>query len=1074
MKLKKFQKQDLARAALHDGLILSWDTGLGKTWALYLWPLVKLGYTREPLGLAPYYPPKVADGGRAFAPNTTRLRPKGPVLIVAPGDLHQQIVDEAWTRFGIAVFPLDCQATFGRLTSSAHSARTNLDPDGRPVLAPDFYITSYSQLTTNGVDRIPDARTFPDPVALRQLLCLQNGEHVPLSAVQEHCHRNGVNWPEWAYHPDFTTTCEFFAWRGIKWRNEYSKFGLDPATATKQSLQAAYDTILAQLAERRDEEQAEKDRAKAQEEFETLQMLVPENSSPNSHASHRPSAEVNGRFIADPDPSHPSHSPEPRFADLEIPQQDFVLRHFLFEYLLAGSVGDGETHTYEKLDDGTWRTQGREKREEGSGQRVHSSLSILHAPASVSEAETVPPAVIATRRIKCLYSASLSDLSYNAFRAVVVDEGVKMKGADTYVGAGVRQMDPEYRLVLTATPVKNRVPDLFWLAHWATGGKAEAHARFPYRNDVSEQTAFAETFMVTEHNKTREENAAEAGAKVSSSRYKKLTAEVCNIHRLWKLLGPIVLRRRKDDCGEDIVPKIRKVIRCKMGTRQADVIAYHLQCAYTDIKGEEAIGARLQALRMAAADPTSLHLKAQPGEPHKDCRCTKKPVPPEVQLQRLQKEREKLLASHASPDSHNSPSPKEEKEFQAALARLDEEIATPVPRFDSIPAEKACSICSGTGRIPLPERSGQPFIPKHASVLNLVAEILARGEQVVIGAAFNDPLDLLSGWLTEASVRHLKLDGRTSQKKRGVAASQFKRGRVALRGGGLASAGAAGNSASDAAIPVMLAGVECMSEGHSFDLANNVILLAYSWALDKFIQFINRVHRMTSRKPVNVYVVICDGTMDRKLESLVQEKGDSSELVLDGRLLGERSEEINLAQLLQVAQREFDAGSDTLDEALVHAQWPALRDRLRTAMAQWDQTCEVRHVAAPPAPQPRTTRAHPSPLSHPSPGVSGKKTVLRYDPATGKYLRVEQTTTVLPKLPPPPPVGVPPSGGSAAGQGVGVPPSGGRASGQGVGVPPSGGRASGPSPDWQSALRPKSARPNLVTTASTVNLWDLL
>ena len=41
MKLKVFQKQDLARAALKDGLILSWDTGLGKTWALYLWPLLK-------------------------------------------------------------------------------------------------------------------------------------------------------------------------------------------------------------------------------------------------------------------------------------------------------------------------------------------------------------------------------------------------------------------------------------------------------------------------------------------------------------------------------------------------------------------------------------------------------------------------------------------------------------------------------------------------------------------------------------------------------------------------------------------------------------------------------------------------------------------------------------------------------------------------------------------------------------------------------------------------------------------------------------------------------------------------
>ncbi|MGO8925962.1 MAG: hypothetical protein ACLQU3_03570 [Limisphaerales bacterium] len=95
---------------------------------------------------------------------------------------------------------------------------------------------------------------------------------------------------------------------------------------------------------------------------------------------------------------------------------------------------------------------------------------------------------------------------------------------------------------------------------------------------------------------------------------------------------------------------------------------------------------------------------------------------------------------------------------------------------------------------------------------------------------------------------------------------------------------------------------------------------------------------MTSTKPVNVYVVLCQGTIDRKLESLVQDKGDAAELVLDGRLIGERTEEINLAELLRVAHREFDADTATLDEALLHRQWPALRDRLARAMRAWDAT----------------------------------------------------------------------------------------------------------------------------------------
>ena len=43
MKLKKFQREDLARAALHDGLILGLFTGLGKTICAYAWPLLKVG-----------------------------------------------------------------------------------------------------------------------------------------------------------------------------------------------------------------------------------------------------------------------------------------------------------------------------------------------------------------------------------------------------------------------------------------------------------------------------------------------------------------------------------------------------------------------------------------------------------------------------------------------------------------------------------------------------------------------------------------------------------------------------------------------------------------------------------------------------------------------------------------------------------------------------------------------------------------------------------------------------------------------------------------------------------------------
>jgi len=75
MPFKQFQIQDYARAALHDGLILAHDTGLGKGIAALVWPLLKLGFT------ALKHPSESGSSG-------PRLRPHGAILIVAPGGLH--------------------------------------------------------------------------------------------------------------------------------------------------------------------------------------------------------------------------------------------------------------------------------------------------------------------------------------------------------------------------------------------------------------------------------------------------------------------------------------------------------------------------------------------------------------------------------------------------------------------------------------------------------------------------------------------------------------------------------------------------------------------------------------------------------------------------------------------------------------------------------------------------------------------------------------------------------------------------------------------------------------------------
>jgi len=715
-RFKTFQREDYARFCLHDGGILGHDTGLGKTLALYTVPALKAGFQTE------------------FGPDEARgLRPLAPVLLVVPGDLHQRTIEEGAKMFKARVTLLPDQATFLRL--STPNPRT-----GNRELPGGYYLTSYTQLTSNGVVPYP-AYQCDNVIGMMQILGVTDAD-----------------------------AGEYFDTRDTLFEQHYKNLQALP-TMTLEELRAC--------------------------EARLLRQYGMNNQAMQDEVSH--AGEVLATFHCE--------KANPSFTDLP-PAKKAIVRRLMTEAVYqqyAASIGQA-------------RWYNDKQKSEVSDQKS--------APAS----DLCPPnSAPAPFKVKCVWSPSLADLCQDTFAACAIDEGVKMKGEDTDIGTGVRQINSRFKLVLTATPIKNRLPDVFRLAWWATGGKPQAHARFPYPDEASARAQFADEFLVSERNLTKERE--------KPSRFKKLTPQVCNVHRLWKMFAPIILRRRKADCGEDIVTKTRQIVRAPMGKEQAAVYRFHLEARYKDKNGGPAIGAQLQALRVAAANAAS-----------------------------------------------------------ALLMR---------PENDEVTQGEP--------------RAKNGYIPKLHSALKLIHQCLAAGEQVVVFSAFNDSLDILSTRLTEAGIPHCVADGRTSPKRRGHLAGQFALG--------------PGKSP----YPVMLAGVECMSEGHSFPLCNNVILMAYSWAWDKFEQAINRVHRLNSRWNVKVWPIICDRSIDRKLESMLQEKGDACELVLDGKLLGEQAEEVNLAELLEIARKEFAAGKDivTIDEAELEKEWPPLRTQLNTALRAW-------------------------------------------------------------------------------------------------------------------------------------------
>lgn len=441
-------------------------------------------------------------------------------------------------------------------------------------------------------------------------------------------------------------------------------------------------------------------------------------------------------------------------------------------------------------------------------------------------------------KVKCVFSPSLAELCGHQFKCIVIDEATRIKSEDSLIGIGCRALDPQFRLVMTATPVKNRLPDMFWLMWWAAGGLVEGHARFPYQGVQGAASIFEEEFLVCERNLTKEAEKRKGKKAVKKNKEPRgrKTAEVCNIHRLWKLVGPIVSRRRKTDVGE-IVAKIRKPIVVPMGYHQADVYEYHLEAEYLDKNGRDAIGARLQALRSVAAAPNSDKLKPGLGA--------------------------------------------------MSLAKSEE----------------------------VRHRSRHDYTPKMAAALNVIAGCLERREQVAVFSGLHEPNDTLGRRLKDAGVPFFAMDGRVTEAKRGVMSRKFKLGLPE-------------------APPVSLNGLGSMGEGHNWYLCRNVILTSFDWAFNLFEQAINRVHRMTSKRDVFVWPIICEGSIDMRLESQIQEKSDSSELILDGSLMGDATEEVNFFELLKDAREDWEDNKKNFeDEAVMEQQWPELKERLSKAWA---------------------------------------------------------------------------------------------------------------------------------------------
>lgn len=152
---------------------------------------------------------------------------------------------------------------------------------------------------------------------------------------------------------------------------------------------------------------------------------------------------------------------------------------------------------------------------------------------------------------------------------------------------------------------------------------------------------------------------------------------------------------------------------------------------------------------------------------------------------------------------------------------------------------------------------------KTSALKELVENIVATGEKVVVFSCYNTPLrELAAEYGERASV----IMGDTPILERQRMVDRFQ---------------------NDPDVKVFLGGIKSAGSGITLTAASNVVFLDFSWTPADHAQAQDRCHRISQKNVVNVYSLYAKGTIDEKMVSLLDMKERIFKRILEEGVQGE-------------------------------------------------------------------------------------------------------------------------------------------------------------------------------------------
>ncbi|KAL3945300.1 MAG: hypothetical protein SGBAC_000648 [Bacillariaceae sp.] len=410
----------------------------------------------------------------------------------------------------------------------------------------------------------------------------------------------------------------------------------------------------------------------------------------------------------------------------------------------------------------------------------------------------------------------------------ILDEGHLLKNPKTLTSRASRRLKSEHKLVLTGTPVQNKVFEV-----WSTFD-------FLMPNFLGSASSFSKEFA----------KPISKGQGIGASATDVATS-MDTLKLLHQQVLPFILRREKDQVLQELPPKTITTIKCEMSETQSRMYEDFCSCASAKQSMED-LQRAIDSMKKSDDPLSASHLGSNVLTSFLYLRllCTYPSL--------VDSDSDQWMAT-----KQDSPALSGKLQALSELLR-DAGIQSQMDKLTAADNDTSLLYCDEESGGDLEDLAVESMLePEALDSRQMNATASGKRSKCLIFAQFTKSLDVVEKLLLRrnmgSDVGYVRLDGRVPQDKRSCIVDQFNK---------------------DDELRVMLLTTRIGGLGLNLT-ADTVIFLEHDWNPHTDLQAMDRAHRIGQKKHVNVYSLVTADSIEENIMKLHEVKLAMSEAIVN-------------------------------------------------------------------------------------------------------------------------------------------------------------------------------------------------